>query len=134
MNDMHMKEEVLKQFDEKFSGFDLSEVKLSREQERSCIVGSPKRIKSFLSSVFDKAYAAGKQDGIREEGTKTQNSSGRYMLGYSDGKKDGRDFIEILCEDLEAVYALATGTDQKNIMSVLKTIDEYLVRTKTDTQ
>ena len=89
MTPQSLKEEVLKEFDERF-----------REEYRKVYSGFlPDEIidkgnpwfESLLSSAIDKAYAAGKQEGIREEGTPTKNSSGRYQLGYKDGYAAGRE-------------------------------------------
>lgn len=82
MTPQSLKEEVLREFAHAlFDDFETNKNDYWSATELS---------KSFLSSAIDKAYAAGKQDGIREEGTATKNSSGRYLLGYDDGYAKGR--------------------------------------------
>lgn len=76
-----LKEEMLKRFLDEFN---------SILQEHG-MYGVQDDMQSFLSSAIDKAYVAGKQEGIREEGTPTKNSSGRYQLGYKDGYAAGRE-------------------------------------------
>lgn len=41
----------------------------------------------FFESITTTAFAAGREEGIRDEATKTKNGASRYLLGFADGEK-----------------------------------------------